>query len=59
MVSQLESDTTKLLYNLGKDTYGEQATLQTFLKVLTTEARQWRTIANAVLELPALGAARY
>lgn len=32
MGSQLESDTTKLLYNLGKDTSWEQATLQTFLK---------------------------
>lgn len=32
MGSQLESDMTKLLYNPGKDTYWEQATLQTFPK---------------------------
>jgi len=32
MGSWLEADTTKLLYSPGKDTYWEQATLQTFLR---------------------------
>lgn len=37
MGSQLESDMKKLFYSPGKDTYWEQATLQTFLKSVDYE----------------------